>query len=457
MIPVGAYQAGGRSHSLNAARLVNLFPEFPVPNSRSKIILRSTPGLATFTTIGTGPIRGMHVMSGVLFIVTGNDLYSIDSGGTGTLRGAAGTIASTGFVYMESNANGELVIVNTSGTAWIWDGFSLQALSTVDSDFTDDATNVTFLDQHILYGKKSTGQIYASDLNNATSWDALSFATAESAPDDVSWVYASGGNLWVFGENTTEVFYNAGTTPFSFARIGGAVLEDIGGIANTAADVDNTTFWLGTDNIVYRAPGIQPERISTHDEEFRIKNWTNHYAFAYKDEGHAFYVLGADQGAVVFDATTRLWHERKSFTVDRWRGGSYANVYGKHLVGDYLIGRIYEMSLDNYADGANALQRQVISPPIEDNGARLSISEVQVHFEHGVGLTTGQGSDPKFILDWSDDGGNTWSNEKTVEIGKIGEYRKRAIWRRLGAFRHRVFRLTYTDPTKFTIYGADVR
>lgn len=457
MIPAGSFIANGRSRSLNAARLVNLFPEFPVPDSRSKIVLRSTPGLSTFATIGVGPIRGEHVMDGVQFIVTGNDLYSVDSGGTGTLRGASGTIAGTGFVSMASNLNGELVITNSAGTGWIWDGATLSAISAGDADFTDDATNVTFLDQYILYGKSGTGQVFASDLNDATSWDALSFATAEANDDDVIWVYGFGGNVWVFGAETTEIWYNAGTSPFAFARIDGAVLEDIGGIANTVADVDNAIYWHAPDGNVYRAQGLQPERVSTHEIEFTIKDWTNHYAFAYKEEGHAFYVLGADDGCVVFDAATRLWHERETFTVGRWRANSYVKVYDKHLVGDYLIGRIYEMSLANHDDGGNALQRRVISPPIEAGGNRVSMSNLQVHFEHGVGLTSGQGSDPQVILDWSDDGGKTWSNEKWASIGKIGEYLKRAIWRRLGSFRYRVFRVTYSDPTPFTVYGADLK
>lgn len=456
MIPFALVTANGRSQSLNPARLINLFPEKAAPGSRSEWILRSTPGLEEFATIGTGPIRGMHVMGGVLFIVTGTDLYSVASDGTGTLRGASGTIAGTGFVSMASNANGELVIVNSAGTGWVWDGSTLAALSSVDADFTDDATNVTFLDQYIIYGKQNTGQVYASDSNNAKSWNALSFATAESAPDDLVWVYGFAGNLWLFGGRTTEVFYNSGASPFAFGRISGAVFTDIGGVANTVADVNQALYWLAPDGVVYRAHGLQPERISTHEIESQIKAWTNHYAFAYKDEGHAFYVLGADEGCFVYDAATGLWHERETFTVGRWRAQNYVNLYGKHLVGDYVIGRIYDMSLDNYADGSNALQRRVVSPPIEKGGQLISFSQMQVHFEHGVGLTSGQGSDPQVILDWSDDGGKTWSNEHFAALGKIGEYLTRAIWRRMGSSRHRTYRLTYTEPTKYAIYGADL-
>ena len=460
MIPFALMTADGRSTSLNAQRLINMYAEKAGAGAKTEIILRSTPGLEPFSTNGSGAVRGLHKMNmsnaETLFAVIGNDLYEIDSGGTGTLRGAAGTIAGTGFVSMESNAIDELMIANSAGTTWLWDNSTLATVVSYDADFTDDATSLAFLDQYFLFTKANTGQVHAFDLNTGKSYDPLSFATAEASPDNAVQVYSFGGNLWVFGVGTTEVWYNAATSPFPFARLGGVVFEDIGGVLNTVADVDNAIHFLGGDGFVYSATQFQPQRISTHDIENRIRGWTNHYAFTYKDEGHAFYVLGADQGCVVFDRTTGFWHERESFTVGRWRANSSAFAYGKHLVGDYLIGRVYEMSLSNYADGANALQRRIISPPLYNNGAYMSVPWLQVNFEHGVGLTSGQGSDPQVIMDWSNDGGKTYGNEHWASIGKIGGYRKRAVWRRTGRFRERVYRMTYTDPTVFVVYGASM-
>lgn len=460
MIPFALMTANGRSVSLNAQRVINMYAEKAGAGAQSEIVLRSTPGLGTFATEGSGAVRGLHRMNisnaETVFAVIGNDLYEIDSNGSGTLRGAAGTITGTGFVSMTSNAIDELMIANSAGTAWLWDNSTLATVVSHDADFTDDATSLTFLDQYFIFSKANTGQVHAFDLNTGKSYDPLSFATAEAAADNVVQVYAFGGNLWAFGELTTEILYNSGAVTFPFERIPGAVFEDIGGVLNTVADVDNAIHWLAPDGVVYAATGLQPTRISTHDIEFRIRGWTNHYAFTYKDEGHAFYVLGADQGCVVFDRTTGFWHERESFTVGRWRANSYVFAYGKHLVGDYLIGRVYEMSLSNYADGTNALQRRIVSPPLHRDGAYMTVSMLQVHFEHGYGLTSGQGSDPQVILDWSNDGGKIYGNEHWARIGKIGEYRKRAVWRRTGRFRTRVYRMTYSDPTSFTIYGASL-
>jgi hypothetical protein len=63
------------------------------------------------------------------------------------------------------------------------------------------------------------------------------------------------------------------------------------------------------------------------------------------------------------------------------------------------------------------------------------------------------------MLRWSDDGGHTWSSEHWTDIGKIGEFHHRAIWRRLGMtlkLRDRVYEVSGTDPVKIAITGAEL-
>ncbi len=76
---------------------------------------------------------------------------------------------------------------------------------------------------------------------------------------------------------------------------------------------------------------------------------------------------------------------------------------------------------------------------------------LQLDMEVGLGLATGQGSDPQVMMRWSDDGGKTWSNEYMRSAGKQGEYKKRIIWRRLGRGRDRIFEFVVSDPIAFSI------
>jgi len=68
-----------------------------------------------------------------------------------------------------------------------------------------------------------------------------------------------------------------------------------------------------------------------------------------------------------------------------------------------------------------------------------------------------QGVDPKAMLRWSNDGGSTWSKEHWVSIGKIGKYKNRAIWRRLGWSRDKIFEVVVTDPVNATIVSANLK
>lgn len=86
----------------------------------------------------------------------------------------------------------------------------------------------------------------------------------------------------------------------------------------------------------------------------------------------------------------------------------------------------------------------------------LFYKSFQIEVEAGVGLSTGQGSEPMLMLQCSKDGGFTWGPERWVTAGKQGEYACRAIWRRFGRARDMVFRVVVSDPVKWTLMCADV-
>ena len=78
----------------------------------------------------------------------------------------------------------------------------------------------------------------------------------------------------------------------------------------------------------------------------------------------------------------------------------------------------------------------------------------QIELETGLGLSSGQGVDPQAMVRWSDDGGHTWSHEHWVSAGAEGNYGARAIWRRLGMGRDRVFEVVVSDPIPWRIMSA---
>ncbi|MBC8158288.1 MAG: hypothetical protein H8E94_03040 [Alphaproteobacteria bacterium] len=451
-----SYQA--RALPLSAQRCVNLYAEAAPPDAKSPLVLFGTPGLTTFATCGDGPIRGVHNFNGVLCVVSGTNLYTVDSAGTVTDRGSVGATAD---VSMDHNLTQLLIITGTGITdAWIWNGTTLTQMA--DADFPG-AHNTTFIDGYHIVTKPNTDEFYISDSRDCTSWDALQFATAEGKTDYLVACMADHRELWLFGSETTEVWYNSGDT-VPFDRISGAYLERGCLSKGSIAKADNSMFWLGDDKIIYRADGYTPLRISTHAIEYALASaadLTTSRAWTYTQEGHTFYVITIDGvGTFVYDASIGLWHERDSRdslgrTIDRWRIDTGVKCYDKILGGDYTNGIIYELDLDVYTENGIYLQRLATSAPIHGEGQFISMSKLEIEVESGAGLTTGQGSDPQAMLRWSDDGGKTWSNELWSTMGALGDYSRRIIFNRLGRFRSRIYELTISDPIKVAIIAAN--
>jgi len=160
--------------------------------------------------------------------------------------------------------------------------------------------------------------------------------------------------------------------------------------------------------------------------------------------------------------STQAWHERAGFDNGlfmRHRSNCQMAFNSQIVLGDYVNGNIYAFDLDVYADNGD-IQKWLRSwraiPTGQNNLKRTAHHTLQLDAETGVGINTGQGSDPQVMLRWSDDSGHTWSSEHWTSMGKIGEFGYRTFWRRLGSSRDRVYEVSGTDPVKIAIMGAEL-
>lgn len=456
-----------RSTAFDAEQCVNLYPETGSPTSKSVVMLLGTPGKRLWTTLAGGNIRGMLRFSAVLSVVVcGVYVYTVSSTGVSTQIGVLAN--DTTIVSMASN--GTLVMLVTGPF-----GYTINPVTGVVTQITDaafqGADTVQFIDGYFVFNKTGTGQFQITQLYG-TSIDGLDFATAEGAPDLLLSLLVDHREIWLFGETSTEVFFNSGNVDFPFERINGAFIEQGCAAKFSPAKMDNTVYWLTADErgqgTVQRAQGYSPQRVSTHALEFALSQMPridDAVAYTYQQEGHSFYVLNfpTAQKTWVYDAAVNLWHERAwrdpaSGALKQDRAICQMAFAGETIVGDWETGKLYVLDLDYFTDNGDPIARIRSCPHISSSDYRQQFfASLQVDMQTGVGLTTGQGSDPKAMLQWSTDGGYSWSNELWASIGKIGERRSRVKWRRLGRSRDRVFRVTITDPVRVAIIGASVQ
>jgi hypothetical protein len=391
----GSYVA----RSINAAdnRMVNLFPEAIPEGSGGKeagFLLRC-PGLRLLATVGSGPIRGLWVTNGVAYVVSGNEFYSLTTSYTATL---IGSVTGTGPVSMADN--GTQIFIACNPTSYIYNTSTAVFGQITDVDFPG-AGSVGYLDGYFVFNEPDSQKFWVTSLLDGTSIDPLDFASAEGYPDNVIALIVDHREIFLFGNNSVEVWYDAGTPDFPLARIQGAFMEVGCAAAYSVAKLDNSVFWVGSDargrGIVYRANGYTPARISTNAVEYAIQSYGNlsdAIAYTYQQDGHPFYVLifPSAEATWVYDVSTQLWHERAGFENGefvRHRSNCQMAFNSEVVVGDYEDGRLYAFDLDVYADD-DQIQKWLRSwralATGQNNLKRTAHHSLQLDAETGVGL-----------------------------------------------------------------------
>ena len=459
------------ARSVNAAdsRCVNLYAEIVPEGGKEAAFLTRAPGLRALASIGSGPIRGLWQLGGFGYVVSGNGLYQFSPTFTTSFKGFVSGSDPVSFAD-----NGVQIFIACNGPSYVYNVITDTFAQITDPDFPG-AVTVGFIDQYFVFNEPNSQRIWVTALADGTNIDALDYASAEGAPDELMSVIVDHREVWLFGSNSTEVWYNAGGSDFPLQRVQGAFNELGCAASYSVAKMDNRIFWLGADargdGIVYAAEGYMGRRISTHAVEWHIQQYptiSDAVGYTYQQDGHSFYVLSFPSGNAtwVYDVSTQAWHERAYFSggaFSRHRSNCQVFFAGQTIVGDYQTNKIYALDKEVYSDDG-APQRWLRSwralPPGANNLKRTAQHELQLDCETGVGLALGQGSNPQVMLRWSDDGGHTWSNEHWRSMGAIGAYGHRTIWRRLGMttkIRDRVYEVSGTDPVPIAIMGAELR
>jgi hypothetical protein len=363
-------------------------------------------------------------------------------------------------------------------------------------------------DNYFIYNRPNSQQFAVSDILSPIT-QPLSFGSKFTSPDNLVSLVASNGQLYLLGEKSSEVWQDQGTFPLAYQRIPGSATQQGIVAPFSVARVGNSFAYVsqnirGQNQIVYMN-GYTPQRISTHAvENTLLDQYTaDAIAYTYQLEGHEVYVVSFPTIDITwaYDFTTSLWH--------KWLWVDSKNVYHRHrsncaavfqdivVVGDWENGNLYQLDQSEYTDNGDEIRRLRRAPHLVADLQRQYFDELQIQFQPGVGaggfsrdrniyigspytiplndplvigvqemVVLGDANqlnpndilyNPKAMLRWSNDGGSTWSKEYWQDIGQQGKYKHRAMWRRLGMARDRVFEVVVTDPVKAVIISANLK
>lgn len=464
----GAYSA--RSVIAAAQRCVNLYPEvnhratilspyMPQQTAPTLMTHYPTPGLTKLAQAPLGPVRGLYRgTNDVLYMVSGNTFYSVDPYWNLT---TIGTIPyNTTPVSMMDNGQ-TLVLVDGTSTGYKYQN---AGFSTITDAAFYGADRVDYVDTFFVFNRPGLQTWYCS-LSNSISFDPLYLANKTGYADNLKTLVVCQRQIWLIGELTTEVWYDAGNSDFPFSPVPGAFIQH-GTIAKySAATHDVNVFWLSQDKeghgIVLMGSGYQAERISTHAMENEFNTYatlTDAIGACYQQEGHKFYVLTfptADK-TWVYDVDTELWHERawldSNGVEHRHRAMSYAHAYGTNVCGDWQTGTLYKLDQSAYTDAGSPIRRIRGFPHLISEMKRNVYRKFIADMETGT-LPT-QSVMPTVQLRWSDTRGASWSDYVSQPLGMAGQPQDVVQWRNLGMARDRVFELSWSTPTNTALNGA---
>jgi hypothetical protein len=456
-----------RSPDADSQRTVNAYVEMDQGNPRAPLALYGMPGMVLAHTMGGGPIRGAIKAGEYTYFVSGSQVFRRWSFND-TVEQLAGSLDTfDGPVGLATD--GDKILITDGLRSWWAAGTVLSA----DLDGPIGVRGVAFINGYWVVWGDGSQQFYWMAAGAVTTWNTLDFASAESDPDALVAGVPDQGQLWFIGTDSGEVFSNVVDADLPFQRSGSGFIE-LGTVAPYSVRAfDNSVVWLTRSKegsgMFIRTQGGNPARFSDHKVEAAMRRYieagltiADAVAFTFQIEGHNFYVctFPTADATWFFDAASGQWAEWL------WRdpldGGLHAHrainhVFtsdDKHLVGDRVNGKVYELRMDAYTDAGDPIAFIRRAPTVFDETALLTMQDLRIDCETGV--ANAAAPDPQLMMRYYKDG-RTPSSWRYRSIGKVGEYGKQVRFGGLGQGRAWDFEIQILDPVKRAVFGAYAR
>jgi hypothetical protein len=453
-----------RSPYINSQNLINMYISYNAASNKRFLSPSSGLGTPIFMPRGSN-IRALYYAQTVannLYVVSGNEIYSVDT--SLTVNPVSSFPLSTAFGYVGVSNNLNQVIFVDGVNTYVWVP-STSTFTMVTTPFAVPLPmDVTFLDGYFIIASGFENNFYISALNDGTMWVPGNFSIFQSVPDTLVACRTFKRRLFLFGNISTEVWTDSGASDFPFRRDNTVLFEH--GTQNP------TTITQGFEKLVYFSKdkngassimsntGFEPVRISTPEVEYFIQNFTNVSScdsFLYRENGDIFYQINftVDDTTLLYNFTTNTWSQLMTEFGDRSLASYHAFFNNTHYVGAYNQGAIYPFSHNFLSNNGSVATRVIVTPPMRiPTKHNLRIDFIQLIMQVGVGTVTGNDTDPIVYLSLSRNGGITYGNRHHAEVGKIGEFTKRVIWRNLGTSRDFVLKFEFYHQVPFYVESA---
>ncbi len=456
----GYYDA--RSQIADSQRCLNLYPEVNAGDSPDPVTHYPTPGLKLRAVApNNAPERGRYTASnGSMYAVHGSTLYAVSANNVFTV---VGVISGINQVSMVDNGT-TMIVVN--GPAGYRVSINTNHFEIINDEGFYGADVVAFVDGYFVLNWPGTRQFYISDVEAATFLQTPNFASKEAAGDPLVTLAVVHREIWLFGSETTEIYFDSGDPDFPFQIMPGVFIQHGCAAKYSVSQFDSFTLWLGQEPqgkcVVYMGVNYQADRISTHPIENVISQYSvvsDAIGGMYQIEGHPTYVLTfpTADATWAFDLATKKWHEWAYMSDDgllhRVLPNCFTAAYGATIVGDSTNGNMYELDPYTFDDNGAAILR-LRSFPTFDDDRRIKFDKLTLDVATGVGLENSVWEDPTVNIRWSDNSGKSWGEYVQLSLGIEADFLVCPVLWNMGIGRRRVYEVSWSSPLNTALNGA---
>ena len=456
--------------------IINMYYERVSQENKERMVhLKKRAGIGTTAysltkTVNTAVLRGSFydVDQNAFYWAVGNKLYAVKPDSGTSVRTVATLATSSGLVGFCSflKADNTRFVIATDGTdVWI-DNYAITTCTKVtDVDLpTPHEPSPLYLNGYLFLIKKDTGDIYNSDNDDPFAWTSGEFIQAEISSDHALRLVKAKNYIVCLGYNSIEYFWDAGNTSGSPLSRNDSPVSSVGYVTGLQT-IRDTTYFVGQDdeqNIgVFSINSFKVERVSNSVVDRTLQTFsstanakgqvtTNINGHCISVDGHSFYVIVTPQTTWVYDIDEKLWYEWKG---SDGNGLKVEAVWGMYNGSCYMAIKnqsfISVMSPSLYQDFGVNFTCQYTTEPVDAGTFNFKVL-------HRLLLdcsTTNLTGTSNAVITWSDD---DWASGTTLGPRNINVFSPSPYVSKLGRFRTRTFRISYTDNYPFFMMGLSL-
>jgi hypothetical protein len=427
----------GSEPELRTSYPVNMVP-VPKQSGISNGFLRPADGLVSDGQ-GPGVDRGGINWNGTCYRVMGTKLVTVSNTGVVLVLGDVGG-PTTGLVTFDYSF--DRLAIASGGRLYYWNG----ALTQVTDPDLGTVLDVVWVDGYFMTTDGTS--LVVTELTNPTQVNPLKYGSSEADPDPVVALVKLRNEVYALNRNTIEVFDNIGGDFFPFQRIDGAQIQK--GVVGTFACCVfvETVAFLGSGRNeepgIYLGANATANKISTQEIDQVLLQYTEAQLALVKlearnDKSHQHLYVHLPDRTLVYDAAAsgvleeHVWFTLTSSVADfsEYRAKNFVWAYGKWLVGDPQSSTIGHMSQTVSSHWGQIVRWEFGTLVVYNEGRGAIFNELEL-----VALTgrVAIGADPAISTSYSVDG-QSWSQDRSIRVGTIGNTKKRLAWFQQGHMR----------------------